>query len=205
MPYEVPSFSYELIFTGKDSVNVDNGFENYTLPIVAGDSACTFKIVGATALGDMSFSVLSDSTIQLHDTAWTKQADASVFQKVTRADRQDWGFKEHLNDCVLTGEYSLFKEGNLVVGKVTVMPNGQLNGFKPFLGYSLCYAGDCVGETEPPSATIDLIDDKGNVQTFSYKTVSGKMSIELYEIGEAKEDIKGERPIGKMVYELRSE
>jgi hypothetical protein len=105
----------------------------------------------------------------------------------------------------LTGEYALFKDGNLVVGKVTVMPNGQLNGFKPFLGYSLCYAGDCVGETEPPSPTIDLTDDKGNVQTFAYKTVSGKMAIELYEIGEAKEDIKGERPIGKMVYELRSE
>jgi len=76
---------------------------------------------------------------------------------------------------------------------------------KPFVGYAICYAGDCVGETEPPSKTIELIDNQGKVQTFSFKNVEGKMAIELYEIGEAKPDVKGERPIGKLKYELRTE
>ena len=204
MPYDVPSFSYELTFS-KDSVHVDNGFENFDLPVVAGDSGCIYKIVGATSLGDMSFKVLSDSSIQLMDTEWTKNAEASVYQKVTKGDQAGWGFTELLNDCKIAGEYALFKEGELQTGKVVVLPNGQLSGMKPFIGYSICYAGDCVGETEPPSPTITLTDDTGKSQTFAFKNVEGKMAIELYSIADPIPDVKGERPIGKMVYELRSE
>lgn len=203
MPYDTPSFSYELTFS-KDSVHVDNGFENYDLPVVA-DTGCIYKIIGATSLGDMAFKVLSDSSIQLMDTEWTKTAEASIFQKVTRADQQQWGFTELLNECKIAGEYAFFKEGELQTGKVTVLPNGQLNGMKPFIGYTLCYAGDCIGETEPPSPTITLTDDRGNMQTFAFKTVEGKMAIEFYSIADPLPDIKGERPIGKMIYELRSE
>jgi hypothetical protein len=76
---------------------------------------------------------------------------------------------------------------------------------KPFIGYNICYAGDCVGETDPPSRVIELIDQEGKVQTFSFKNIEGKMGIELYEIGEPKPDVKGERPIGKLKYELRTE
>ena len=203
MPYDTPSFSYELTFS-KDSVHVDNGFENYNLAVIA-DTGCLYKIVGATALGDMSFKVLSDSSILLLDTEWTKNAEPSTFQKVTRADQQQWGFTELLNDCKIAGEYAYFKEGELQIGKVTVLPNGQLNGMKPFIGYTICYAGDCVGETEPPSPTITFTDDRGNMQTFAFKNLDGKMGIEFYAIADPVPDVKGERPIGKMMFELRSE
>ena len=85
------------------------------------------------------------------------------------------------------------------------LPNGQLNGMKPFLGYVLCYAGDCLEETEPASRTIDLIDEKGQKQTFAFKSIGGKMAIELYSIGPPIPDMKGGRPIGPMVYEFRTE
>jgi len=62
-----------------------------------------------------------------------------------------------------------------------------------------------VGETEPISKTLDLIDRDGNIQTFSFKNVEGKMAIELYTIGEGNPDEKGGRSIGKMKYELRTE
>ena len=70
------------------------------------------------------------------------------------------------------------------------LPNGQLNGMKPFLGYVLCYAGDCLEETEPASRTIDLIDEKGQKQTFAFKSIEGKMAIELYSIGPPIPDMK---------------
>ena len=76
---------------------------------------------------------------------------------------------------------------------------------KPFLGYVLCYAGDCLEETEPASRTIDLIDEKGQKQTFAFKSIEGKMAIELYSIGPPIPDMKGGRSIGPMVYEFRTE
>ena len=205
MPYDVPSFCYEMTFNGKDSVAIDNGFENYKLPFTATANACEFVIPKASAEGDMLFKVTSDSTIELIDSAWTKVKSASSYAKVTNPIKQAWGFKEFLNDCVIAGEYALFIDGQLQHNRLAVLVNGQLNGMKPFIGYSLCYAGDCVGETEPPSKTIDLIDQKGKVTTFSYKNIQGKMAIELYTVGEGKPDVKGERPIGKMKYELRTE
>jgi hypothetical protein len=205
MPYDVPSYSYEMIFNGKDSVAIDNGFENYTLPFTATANACEYVIPKATAAGDMLFRVTSDSTFELMDTAWTHVPSASFYSKVTNAAQQSWGFKEFLNQCVVAGDYAFFIDGKLQPHQASLFVNGQVNGMKPFVGYAICYAGDCVGETEPPSKTIELIDNLGKVQTFSFKNVEGKMAIELYEIGEAKPDVKGERPIGKLKYELRTE
>lgn len=205
MPYDVPSYTYEMTFNGKDSVAFDNGFENYTLPFSATANACEFLIPKASVAGDMIFRVTSDSTLELVDTAWTKVPSASFYSKVTNATQQSWGFKEFVNQCVIAGDYSLFVDGNLQPNQASFIVNGQLNGMKPFIGYAICYAGDCLGETDPPSRIIELIDQQGKVQTFSFKNVEGKMAIELYEIGEPKPDVKGERPIGKLKYELRTE
>ncbi len=205
MPYDVPNYCYELTFNGKDSVAVDNGFENYTLPFTTTAIACEYVIPKASAEGDMLFRVTSDSTIELVDTAWTKVATTSLYSKVTNPTKKSWGFKEFLNDCVIAGRYALFTDGQLQHGEVSVLVNGQLNGMKPFIGYAICYAGDCLETTDPPSKTIDLIDLQGHIQTFSYKNVEGKMAIELYSIGKEKPDVKGERSIGKLKYELRTE
>jgi hypothetical protein len=205
MPYDVPNFCFKLTFNGKDSVTVDNGFENYTLPFTSTANACEFVIPKASVAGDMLFRVTSDSTFELVDTAWTKVATVSLFSKVTNPNKQSWGFKEFLNDCVIAGEYALFIDGKLQHNKLAVLVNGQLNGMRPFIGYALCYAGDCIDETDPPSKTIELIDMQGKIQTFTFKNVQGKMAIELYTVGEGKPDEKGGRPIGKMKYELRTE
>jgi hypothetical protein len=205
MPYDIPSYSYEMTFNGKDSVTIDNGFENYTLPFTATANPCEFVIPKATAEGDLLFRVISDSTFELVDTAWTKVPSASFYSKVNTGTQQSWGFKEFLNQCIIAGDYAFFIDGKLQPNQASLFINGQVNGMKPFIGYALCYAGDCVGETEPPSRIIELIDNQGKVQTFSFKNIEGKMAIELYEIGEGNPEIKGERPIGKLKYELRTE
>ena len=205
MPYDVPNYCYELKFNGKDSVAIDNGFENYTLPFAATANDCEFVIPEGSAEGDMLFKVTSDSTIELIDTAWTKVPSASFFSKVNIPDRKDWGFTEFLNECIIAGEYALFTDGELQPNQATFFINGQLNGMKPYIGYNLCYAGDCVGETEPPSRIIEFVDRDGKAEAFSFKNVEGKMAIEIYSIGEGNPEIKGERPIGKLKYELRTE
>ncbi|HSF87963.1 MAG TPA: hypothetical protein VLA46_01010 [Saprospiraceae bacterium] len=205
MPVDVPHFCLELNFWDNDSVLVDNGFEKFSLPFSLAADGCTFKITGASLFGDMYFIFSGDSSIQLIDTAWTKLEDFSSFKKVKPIEGEDVSFEYFLNECILTGEYALFENGNLASHQVTIMPNGQLNGLKPFLAYSLCYAGDCLEETEPPSRTIILIDEKGEKQTFAFKSIEGKMALELYRIGPPIPDMKGGRSIGPMVYELRTE
>lgn len=205
MPVDVPHYCLELNFWDSDSVIVDNGFEKFSLPFSLAADGCTFKISGASLFGDMYFIVSGDTSIQLIDTAWTKLQDFSSFKKVAPREGEDVSFEYFLNECILTGEYALFENGNLAAHQVTIMPNGQLNGLKPFLAYFLCYAGDCLDQTEPASRTIVLIDEKGKEETFAFKSIEGKMAIELYSIGPPIPDMKGGRPIGPMVYELRTE
>lgn len=205
MPADIPHFCFEFNFRGKDSVDVDNGFEKFSLPFSREEDGCRFKIAGATLFGDMYFTMLSDSSLQLIDTAWTKLATFSTFKKIKGQDSTDLRFEYALNDCAIAGEYALFTKGELAPHAITFFPNGQINGFKPYLGYALCYAGDCLEETDPYTQTIDLLDERGQVITFAMKSVEGKMAIELYSIGDPIPDQKGGRSIGPMIYELRTE
>lgn len=206
MPVDVPHYCLEMNFNGKDSVTLDNGFEVFTLPVTATKNENEFSISKATLYGDMLFLLASDSTIVLLDTAWTKQAGSSSFAKITQGSKSEWSFSNFLNDCIIAGDgYAWFKQGNLIPGAVTFSADGQIKGMGPYVKYELCYAGDCLEETDPPSRTMDLIDDKGNRETYSMKTVEGKMAIELYKIGDPVPDQKGGRPIGAMVHELRTE
>ena len=202
MPADVPHFCFEMNFISKDSVALDNGLEHFTLKYSAGEG-CSFIIHGASLFGDMVLNLDSDSTLQLVDTAWTKITTSTKFEKLDPS--HEGGFETLLNECVLTGEYAIFENGNLRPHQVAILPNGQLNGFKPFLGYELCYAGDCLEETDPPSRTIDLIDEKGERHTFSFKSIEGKMALEFYSVGPPIPDMKGGRSIGPMVYDLRTE
>jgi hypothetical protein len=203
MPSDIPHFCFEMNFINKDTVEIDNGFEHFSLKYSASADGCSYTVHGATLFGDMVLTLDSDSSLQLIDTAWTKLKTYSAFKKLPSD--HEGGFETLLNECVVAGEYAIFENGNLRPHQVTLLANGQLNGFKPFLGYSLCYAGDCLEETDPPSRTIDLVDEKGEKHTFAFKNIEGKMALELYSIGPPIPDMKGGRRIGSMIYELRTE
>src|SRR6187431_286667 len=205
MPADTPTFCFELNFKGKDSIDVDNGFEKYSLPYRATEDGCRFTIAGASLFGDMDFIIESDSSLQLIDTSWTKLKTFTTFKKTGNPEKATWKFEQYLNECIIAGEYAMFKNGELVPGVVTFLSNGQVNRLQPFIAYEICYAGDCLGETSPPANTINLIDDKGGIETYVFKIVEPKMQIELYSIGAPIPDIKGERPIGPLVYDFRTE
>ena len=95
--------------------------------------------------GDMQFSMLNDSTLFLLDTAWTKESNGTTFTKSSTL--PDAGIEQRLNNCLVTGTYSIYVNGKKQSGRVDILPNGQINGLHPKIGYKICYAGDCLEDT----------------------------------------------------------
>ena len=201
LPGEVPSFALEIDFKTKDTVDINNGFERFRLPYTGPSDSCQYTIVGATQYGDMHFTLQGDTIIQLYDSAWTQLKTRSVFRRID--DQKPWGFEHYLNECVLVGTWNLVKEGIGKDHKVIFLRNGQVDGMKPYLSYEICFAGDCLGETEPVSNTINFLDDRNKNTTFSFKITPGRRTIQFYSIADPKPDIKGERKIGPLAFELK--
>ncbi|HUR30915.1 MAG TPA: hypothetical protein VMZ69_05755 [Saprospiraceae bacterium] len=201
MPVDVPYYALELSFNSSDSVAISNGVEKYKLPFKSAEGDCGFKIDSATQFGDMYFTVTGDSILQLHDSAWTKVNNFSTFAKINNPTRENWDFENYLNECAIAGNYMITKKDGKS-SPVYFLPNGQITGIKPYLAYTVCYAGDCLEETEIPSRLIELSDDKGGIQLFAYTMTEDRSSVKFYKVGEVKPDIKGERTIGELAFEL---
>lgn len=201
MPVDIPYYALELSFKSKDSVDISNGIEKYRLPILRTEKDCQFKIVNATQFGDMIFEVKADTMLQLYDTAWTKVGSTSSFVRSANPAHANWSFENYLNNCSVAGSY-MVKGSDGQSRPVYFLPNGQVTGIKPYLSYELCYAGDCLEETENPSQLIEFIDDKGGKVLFAYKKPEGQSIFQFFSIGEPKPDVKGERSIGALAFEL---
>ena len=201
LPGEVPSFALEIEFTTRDTIDMNNGFERFRLPLTGPGDSCTYTIVGASQFGDMQFMLQGDTIIQLFDSAWTHLSTPSIFRRIDES--KPWGFVHYLNECAMVGTYNLIKEGVGKDHKVILLRNGQVDGMKPYLYYELCYAGDCLEETEPHSNTIDLMDDHGNHTTFALKIAPGRRLLQFYNLGDPIPDMKGARKIGSLAFELK--
>lgn len=203
MPADIPFYALELSFDDNDSVDINNGVEKYRLPFVKADGECTFMITGATQFGDMKFMV-NDSTLTLLDSAWTKNTNASTFSRNNEDAKSNWTMENFINECVIAGTYTIKgKDGRPT--PVYFLPNGQVTGVKPYLSYEICYAGDCLEETEVPSQMIEFTNDKAEKELFVIRMPNGKRQVQFFKVGPAKPDIKGERSIGELAFELTSE
>lgn len=203
MPVDIPYYAFELDFTGGDTVMIRNGIEKYGLKFTPTDKACEFRILGATQFGDMYFTIREDSSIALLDSAWTNVAAESIFRHAATSNRNKWDYEKYINECVIAGTYTYEdKPGHQM--RAIFLPNGQVEGFRHFLAYSICVAGDCLEETEPYSLTIDFTTNKGGRETYVLKLVDGKNHLQFYSIGAPIPDTKGSRPIGPLVHELKA-
>ncbi|MEO6132109.1 MAG: hypothetical protein ABIQ02_09695 [Saprospiraceae bacterium] len=201
LPGEVPNYALEIEFKSKDTIDLYNGFERFRATYSNPTDSCVYTIKKANALGDMQFRLQGDTIIEMMDTAWTHLKAASTFRRID--DSKPWGFVHYLNECVLVGTWTLFKEGAGKDHKVIFLRNGQVDGMKPYLSYEICYAGDCLEETDPYSNTIDFLDDHNNHTMFSMTIVPGRRTIKFFSIGPAIKDEKGGRKIGPMAFEIR--
>ncbi len=201
MPADAPYYSFELQFLPGDSMLLDNGFEKWILQF-SKEKDCRYRIGDATRYGDMYFVVESDSTIVFWDTAWTKRAKPTLFLNTADPVYKNWRFEQHVNHCFFAGQYFVYQDGQRMERPVIFLYNGQMNGLRPYIGYEVCYAGDCLEETDPPSNTVTFITDRGTKETFTFTINDGRQGIKLYSVGPPIPDIKGSRAIGPLVYEL---
>ncbi|GLU55589.1 hypothetical protein [Dyadobacter frigoris] len=201
IPGLIPVYCYELNFTSKDSVDILYGFEQSRLAYKKDGKK--YLLVHALQEKDMSFTVNEDKTITLVDSAWNGVTRNSTFKESTLSTKQKWDFENHLNQQLIAGEYSLFKENKQSGQKVNFNADGSVTGLENFKRYNLCYSGDCVGEIYPISNSITFSNEKKEVFTYAFKTDITRKKLDIYQIEGAVKDIKGERAIKELAFDLR--
>ncbi len=200
--YTMTAFSFvEMNFKEDSTVILDNGTLKFTLPVLQAETPCQFMIRNPAVFGELYFYMTEDNVLHLLDTATTQLNTASIFEKRMDETGSPLSFDFCINDCVLTGEYLVYKDGVQQPGFITIMANGQLNGLKPYLGYELCYAGNCGQKSD--MIAIHLFDQSGQRKTFAFKKKEGKKVIEMYAEGEATDDSGSGLFEGPVAFELR--
>ncbi|MBE9460736.1 hypothetical protein ACFP1I_21110 [Dyadobacter subterraneus] len=201
IPGLIPVYCYELNFTSKDSVDILYGFEQSRLAYKKDGKK--YLLVHALQEKDMSFTVNDDKTITLVDSAWNGVTRNSTFKESTLSTEQKWDFENYLNQQMIAGEYALFKADKQAEKKVNFNADGSVTGLENFKRYNLCYSGDCVGEIYPISNSITFSNEKKEVFTYAFKTDKTRKKLGIYQIEGPVKDIKGERAIKELAFDLR--
>ena len=197
MPGDVPHYAFELRFSGTEYIQIDNGFENFNLPYAKAESNCQFTIPKATLFGDMIFTLEGDSVLTLYDSAWTKVEMPSKFFRVDSVNLDKINFHSKMNACLLAGKYSLNGQTN-----VEILPDGRISGLDQFNRYAICYAGDCLEDTDPPARTLTLTNVAGQSESFVFQRSANADTLQFLRIGPEIPDQKGGRAIGEIAYAL---
>lgn len=201
LPSAIPAYCFEMNFTGANKVNIFYGFEEAKLSYRKEKDH--FVLLKAYQGKDMFFTFNRDSTITLLDSVWTGIAGNSQFKKMNKIDDHKWVFEYYLNDKLIAGDYILYKQNKRTRRNVIFKPNGKVTGLKNFVRYTLCYSGDCVGETEPLSNIITFEDTDNVTTNYSFKVDTKTRALSIYELSEPVEDIKGNRKVKGMIFDLR--
>lgn len=201
IPGGIPYYCLEMNFTKADSVTIETGFEIAHLAYKqVGDH---YTLMGASQLGDMNFMINADSSLVLVDSAWTESTSNSSFKKVPNENGRDWVFEKYVNEAMVVGEYVLYEAGQPTTQKVKFTADGHVTGLKNYVDYSVCYSGDCVGTTIPLLNTILLGSSDGVLMDYAFKLNKKQGTLQIYGLQEPKADVKGERLIKDLVFDLR--
>lgn len=201
IPGLVPAFCYELNFISEDSVNVFFGFEEATLAYKKQGNH--YLIMKAMQDKDMTLQVNEDQTLSLLDTAWTSRNTPSEFKKVAMVSGQKWEFENYLNQQMIAGSYTVYQQDQPTDQKISFKADGTVTGIGDYISYSICYSGDCVGEVYPASNSMTLTNAKKESVTYAFVKSKGSNKISVYHIEAPIPDMKGERAIKELAYDLR--
>jgi hypothetical protein len=201
IPGGIPFYCTEMDFISKDSVDMSNGFEAYKLKYKKeGDN---YLLLAASWKGDMLIKLNNDSTFTLMDSAWIHIPTGSEFKKADESKVGKLAFEYYLNQQMMEGKYILYKENKPTQQTIIFTASGNVNGLKDYVSYSLCYSGDCIGETEPLSNYISFINSKNQMFEYAFKIDKKNKAIRMYGIGPTPPDTKGGSAIEAMVFDLR--
>jgi hypothetical protein len=206
----IQGYCYELNFISPDSVMINYGFEEGTLAYKQeGDH---YRLIGS-----IPFTLNTDGSITLSDSAWLKRGDTawtgaplnSKFIKVPDVKGQKWVFDQYLNERMIAGTYQLFKGEKQASQQIIFNKDGSVSGLENYISYSICYSGDCTGETELASDQVTFKTRTGAAITYAIKLDKNR-TINFYTIGPMLKDndgndLKGGRAIEGKVFELRKQ
>ena len=204
IPGSIPVYCLEINFTGSDSAEVYNGFEEYKLAYKKEGDHNVF--VNAVQGKDLPFTINEDGNLILADSIWTGVKSESSFKKISEEDNTDnqkWVFEKYLNEKMISGDYHLFDNNNNPGQIVKFKSDGSVEGLRNYITYSVCFAGDCTGETSPVSNTVSFKSSSDETVTFSFRYDRKNNSVVFYDISQPVSDIKGERKILGVSFELR--
>lgn len=201
----IPHYCYEINFIGADSVDINNGFEEYKL-FYKKDSNNHYLLQKASYKGDMFFTISGDSTFILKDSAWNNIPTNTEFKRVPDNRAEKWVFDYYLNAKAIAGKYRIYKNNKPTQQYVIFKADGNVIGLKDYNTYNLCYAGDCLGETRIESNVISLSGNNTKSETtceYAYKMDRRNGILCIYALAAPIKDIEGEREIIGKVFDLR--
>ena len=200
IPGLVSAYCYEMNFISSDSVKILYGFEDATLGYKREGSH--YVLLNALQNNDIPFEINENGTITLADSSWNASHENSVFSKSTISGN-DWDFANYLNQRMIAGEYNLLKKDQTVSQKVEFHPNGTVTGLENFTSYIVCYSGDCVQETYPVANNITFTNDKKETFVYAFNLERKNKILKIYNVENPVPDIKGQRAIKELAFELR--
>jgi len=195
IPGLIPVYCYQLTFNGTDSVDILYGFEQAKLAYKK--TGKKYQLVKALQDQDMTFILNNDNSITLIDSAWNGTNKNSAFKESKS------NFVTALNEQMIAGEYKIYRNGTQTSQRVVFNADGTVTGLEKFTNYSLCYSGDCVGEIYPISTSITFSNEKTETVMYAFKIDKSKKTLGIYHIEAPVKDIKGERAVKGLAFDLR--
>jgi hypothetical protein len=107
---------------------------------------------------------------------------------------------------VIAGKYLIYKNNKPTQQYVIFAANGSVTGLEDYTGYSLCYAGDCMGETRIESNIISFEDNNVKSETtcdYTFEIDRKNRILSIYALAAPVKDIDGDREIMGKVFDLR--
>ena len=205
LPEEARAYCIEVIFDKSDSAEFSSGFEIFYLHWKRKGDTLIFKdaFYAKGKFHDLKALLLRKNEITFLDQPYTDRPKPSVFRKLNIENHEKWKFAQALNKVMMEGEYAVLSIKRNDTLNVKFLEDGLLSGWDGYSEYEICFAGDCLGESKEPGNLLYLHNLKGSIEPFLMKARKQEGLFELYALGPASPDIKGEREKGNLTYILK--
>lgn len=201
----------EMIFDGKDSVAVDNGFESPYKLHYAHLSKNRFRIRYAADRKDLDIYFLVDSNRLTITDSSGKNKIPLHFTQINTDTAARPAFPQAANAAVIAGNYMVYKDDKATGQKISFGADGSINGSQDFVGYALCYSGDCLEESADMTQTTLLYLKSGpekllkgapDTDIYVWKKDYKNRRLSIYQLAPPIPDIQGDRKTKEKILEL---
>ncbi|PZF74274.1 hypothetical protein [Taibaiella soli] len=201
----------EMIFDGKDSVSVDNGFETPYKLHYAHLQQNRYRIRYAAERKDLDIYFAVDSAkITITDSSGKNKVPLHFTQVNTDTSLKP-AFPQAANAAIIAGNYIVYKNDKATTEKISFSADGTINGSQDFVGYALCYSGDCLEESADITQTTLLYLKSGpekllkgapDTDIYIWKKDYKNKRLSIYQLAPSNPDIQGARKTMGKILEL---